>query len=474
MPREPEEPSRSLVGLDLPDFMVEMGVEDPRHLAPVVDIFRDILAGKKIRAVIAAPRQHGKSTLLLHAIPWLLIANAKLNIAYATYGQQFSGKQSRVAREHYRRAGGRLSEDHNTIQEWHTPQGGMCLATSIDGPLTGYSVRVGIVDDPFKGRLEAESLERRDIAQSWLKGDLMGCVGPKGSILIVASRYHEDDLSGRCIREGFDEVRIPAICDDEESDPLKRKLGEPLCPWGPDPDEPRDLDFLRAKEIEIGPYDWASLMQGRPRPHAAGIFRDAYFYDELPPIRRIVVGADFAYSTKGDRIAIVVLGESDLLIPIGIDERTKQPMMVNVLYVMHVCVMRKSAIEAHEDLRKELQPWRGNPMASYVTQPERGVLTALATHEEREKRIVVQPLPATQSKLVRAARTARRWNAGAIRVPKGLPWVEEFVRVVCGFTGLDGQRDDETDALVSGHDRMTIAERFSPGEGGFTRGKRCM
>lgn len=460
---EPEEPSRVLAGLKLPDFMVEMGVEDPRHLSPIVDVFADVLAGKKIRAVIAAPRQHGKSTLLLHAIPWLLIANGKLPIAYATYGQQFSGKQSRVARDHFRRAGGKLSPDHNTIQEWHTTQGGFCLATSIDGPLTGYTVRVGIVDDAFKGRAEAESLEQRDIAHAWLKGDLMGCVGPKGSILIVGSRYHEDDLSGRMIREGFDEIRIPAICDDEEGDLLGRKLGEPLCPWGPDPEEPRDLDFLRAKEQEVGPYDWASLFQGRPRARGSGVFRDAYYYDELPPIRRIVIGFDLAYSATGDKIAIVVLGESDLMLANG------DP----ILYVLEVFTLNKSAIEADDWIRASIAPWPNAPKASYVAGPEIGAIQALARHEDEAKRIKITPMGAKLSKLVRAGRTSRRWNAGGIRVRRGAPWADPFVRIVCGFTGVDGAKDDEVDALVSGFDRLTIGESFKR-PGGYRGGRRVM
>lgn len=472
--RPDADPSHSFSGLSLSDYMVACGQSDPRHLQPVVDVFADVLAGKRLRCVIAAPRQHGKSTLVLHAIPWLLLASSKIQVAYATYGQQFSGKQSRVARAIATRTGVKLSADHNTIQEWRTEQNGGCLATSIDGPLTGYTVRVGIVDDPFKGRAEAESLEQRELAHAWLKGDLMGCVGPKGSILIVASRYHEDDLSGRCIAEGFDEIRIPAICDDEENDPLGRELGAPLCPWGPDPEEPRDLEFLRSKELEVGPYDWASLYQGKPRPRSGAIFRDVHFYNELPPLRRIVVGFDLAYSASGDRIAVVVLGESDLMVPIGYDERTKQPVMVPVLYVLHVWTQRKSAIEAHEEIRAQVMPWRDCPMASYVIQAERGALTALATHDDPSKRIIVHALPAKQSKLVRAARTARRWNAGAIRVPRGVPWADDFARVICGFTGLPGGRDDEADALVSAHDMMTIGETFRTAGGGFKAGRRIM
>ena len=463
------EPTGDLTGRSLPEFMTGMGQSDPKHFQPFVDVFEEIKRGKKVRAVLAGPRQHGKSTLVLHAIPWLLLDQPRLPIAYATYGQQFSSKQSRVARAHAVRAGVKLSDDHNTIQEWHTEQDGFCLATSIDGPLTGYTVRVGVVDDPFKGRAEAESRERRDVAHAWLKGDLMGCVGPRGSIVIIASRYHEDDLSGRMIREGFDEVRLPAICDDADSDLLGRELGEALCPWGPDPEEPRDLAFLRSKEIEIGPYDWASLMQGRPRPSEAGVFRDAYFYTELPAIRRTVIGFDLAYSATGDAIAIWILGESDLVLPALARNSPPEP----ILYVLGRSTIRKSAIEADDWIRDQIRPWAGAPMASYVSGPEKGALQALARHEEPSKRLRIQALPARLSKLNRAGRCARRWNRGGIRLPKCAPWADEVARLICGFTGLEGGVDDDADALVSAFDRLTIAESFNR-QGGFKRGRRVM
>lgn len=458
----PAEPTQQFTGLSLQEYMLAAGQSDPIHLKPIVEVLEAVARGEKIRCVIAAPRQHGKSTLILHAIPWLLLTQPTLKLAYATYGQQFSGKQSRIARSIAMRTGVKLSDDHNTIQEWHTDRDGYCLATSIDGPLTGYTVRVGVIDDAFKGRAEAESLERRDLAHDWLKGDMMGCLGPKGSLLVIGSRYHEDDLSGRCIKEGFDEIRLPAICDDEENDLLGRKLGEALCPWGPDPDEPRDLAFLRDKEAEIGDYDFQSLFQGRPRSKSGKIFRDAFFYDELPPIRRTIIGCDFAYSLAGDRIAIVVLGESDLVTPTG----------DHILYVLDVHIMRKSAVEAHEEIRAAIMPWGNVPAASYVTDAEKGILAALASHEDKDRRVRVEALPARMSKIVRAARTSRRWNAGAIRVKKDAPWSDEFVRSVCGFTGLPGGRDDEADALVSAFDRMTVAEQFK--RGSFRAGRRVM
>jgi hypothetical protein len=168
-----------------------------------------------------------------------------------------------------------------------------------------------------------------------------------------------------------------------------------------------------------------------------------------------------------------LVGESDLLIPIGTDERTKQPIMVPIMYVLECATLNKSAIEADDWIRSTIAPYPNALRSSYVSGPEIGALQALAMHEQRDKRIRITPLPAKLSKLVRAGRTARRWNAGAIRLPRNAPWTPTLVRVVCGFTGVDGAKDDEVDALVSGADRLMVGETFKR-EGGFRAGSRVM
>lgn len=426
--------------LDLSSTMAEMGMARPTHLRPLVDLLEAVARGERVRAVVAAPRQHGKSETAKFAIAWILRRRV-VNIALCTYGQDYSSKRSREVRQLYQRMGGKLSADHNTIAEWRAPDGRGLIATSPGGPLVGHTVHFALIDDPFKGRAEAEVLANRELAHEWLRSDLTGCLTPNGSIIIIASRYHEDDLSGRCIRAGWQHVHLPAICD-AEGDPLGRAIGEPLCPWGPNPEEPRTLEFLRGLEHEMGPYDWDSLMQGRPRPRGGALFQNATLYDELPTLERVDVGVDLAYSSAGDWIALVVMG-------LGSD---------GVIYVLHVARWQKSIVEALPMFRAELDAHgAGAQLASYVSGPERGVLQLLAMNE---RPILIHGMPARWNKMYRAEKAATRWNRGGIQVRRGAPWADAFVREVCGFTGLDGV-DDQVDALVSGHDWMMLAGALS-------------
>lgn len=443
--------------MTLPEFMVSRGQSDPLHLRPFTDsITTAVLFGGRLRTVVEAPRQHGKTTVALYGAAWALLRRPELDLAYITYGQTYSGKRSREIRSLFVDCGGAVSPDHNTIEEWRTTAGGGLLATSPGGSLTGHGLDLAFGDDLLKGRVEAEVMANRDMIEEWMRGDLFGCLKPSASALLVASRYHEDDPSGRMVREcGWSRIRLPAICDDED-DPNGRAIGEALCPWGPDPIEPRDLAFLASKRAEVGEYDWESLYQCNPRPRGGAVFSGvaACPYESLPRMVRLQWGIDVAFSAgaTGDRTALVLLGLGD----------------DGAAYVLDCHSWRKGIVECESSVRAILATRPGVPIATYASGPEMGAYQQLARNGVR-----VACMPARLSKYVRAKRTAERWNAQDVRIVAGASWADELVRIVCGFTGLDGARDDEVDALVAAHDAM-MGTGGAAGEGGFLMGRRRM
>lgn len=454
-----ELPDVDPANLTLREYMVAYGQSDPSHFAPVVDAITDAVNGKKTRCVVEGPRQHGKTTLVEHGASWALHKRPELDLCYATYGQDYSGKRSRQIRHLYQASGGRLSPDHNTIQEWRNNRDGGLLATSPGGSLVGHTVQLGFLDDLHKGRAEAEVAANRDLVDEWIKSDLLGCITPSGSVFLVASRYHEDDASGRRIVAGWDRIRLPAICDDEANDPLKRLLGEPLCPWGPDPLEPRTLQFLLEKQEEVGSYDWDSLYMCRPRSRGGALFRNVapYLRTGIPKIVRTIRGLDLAYSNVGDWIVVVTLG-------LGVD---------GILYVLDVYRERKSVVEVqrqvyeacmrchhHKDCRDHPDVGLGcgieagqDQIAMYYSGPEKGILGFMMQVEDP---LYITGIPARYGKGFRSEKTAQRWNRGAIKVDVEAKWADPFTREVCAFDGLDGHRDDQVDALVGAHDLLMV------------------
>lgn len=234
------------------------------------------------RDVFAAPVQHGKTTLIEFAIAWILLRHPDRAIIYITYAQRKAEKHSRRIRAIYIACGGKLKADFNTIQQWQTDEGGGLLVTSRDGEITGNDAVHIFFDDPYKDRSEAESVETRDALEDKYSGEIVTRIAPGGSIQIIASRWHVEDLSGTRIRDGYKHVHLRAISLvptlDDDGDPKTDDFGNAilhevaLCPDGPDPRYPRTLDFLKSIRDgkDVTAYDWSSLFQGEPSPPGGG------------------------------------------------------------------------------------------------------------------------------------------------------------------------------------------------------------
>jgi hypothetical protein len=362
----------------------------PDHWAGIADILSHAIRGD-LRVVFSAPVQHGKSILAGHAIPWWHQQDETLSIFYVTYAQQYTEIRSREIRRLTEESGCRFREDHKRLDGWSFEAGGRAVMTSIEGPGTGLPGNIFVVDDPFKGPTEAYSAQRRQQVIDWYRYVLTARRAPKASHFVIASRWDEDDLSGYLIREkGYTEFRLPAICDDPETDPNHRQLGEPLCPWGPNPSEPRDLAFLEQLRKELGEHAWNALCQGRPVPTDSALFHRLPAVRQLPTAYRVAIGLDLGFTKKGDHTAIVTLLE---------DVATTEITIANVRRV------RKRIPLVADALRETQIAWPQAEMFCYTSGPEIGTIELL-----QEEGLWITPMPARYNKFVRAQPTAKAWQ----------------------------------------------------------------
>ncbi len=216
--------SGSLGKLSLFDFMaaVSTHLERPDHLRPYADLLeRAVVTGgdRAVEAVIAAPPQHGKTLLAIHALVWWLLKRPDLWFAYATYSQTRANSVSRAAREIAARAG--LTVE-GTLEQWTVKGGGGCNWKGVGSGLTGEPISgFLLVDDPYKGPEDSNSKTIRDKITEWRISVCEVRVHPGAGRLLMATRWHPDDESARCIAEGWCYVNLPAVA--EEDDALGRK-----------------------------------------------------------------------------------------------------------------------------------------------------------------------------------------------------------------------------------------------------------
>lgn len=404
----------------------------PSHLYPVAKLFSRAEFGP-VRACVSVPPRHSKTELILHGIAWWLSRHPDSNVVYVSYGANLANTKSGRAKMLSQMAGVPLANVQRQ-SEWHTAAGGMVLATGIGGALTGHGANLLIIDDPVKNREEAESATIRDRNWDWFTSTAMTRVMPGGSVIVVHTRWHDDDLIGRIDRElGWEIINLPAIAEPEDA--LGREVGEPLWPgmW--------QLKELETRRTEIGEYDWASLFQGQPRPKGGRLFKTPTFYDEPNWAARPLVICDPAATAKtsSDYSAIVVgLG--------WLDEKTGLP-WIDIVEVLRIQVEIPQLVQILYEVQKG---WSSPAWNAYVGVEAVGGFKAVPQALRRiDKSLKVFDLKTVADKFTRALGAAAAWNDGRIRLPKrGAPWLKDYVNEIMTFTGVSDVHDDQTDATA--------------------------
>jgi predicted phage terminase large subunit-like protein len=180
---------------------------------------------------------------------------------------------------------------------------GYYRAAGRSGSFTGHGLTHGIIDDPFKNREEAESATIRDKVWNWYTSAFLTRRDVKdASMLLIMTRWHEDDLAGRLLKGGSEwkVVRMPAIMEAQDLEYAHaedlRDEGEALWPTQ------FDLEALQEIRAEVGEYDWNALFQQRPVPSGGAkipVGKMQYIdEDELPKDIRWIRFWDIAVSKK--------------------------------------------------------------------------------------------------------------------------------------------------------------------------------
>lgn len=438
-------PNRPLSTEGLYDIIPRLarGYSAPRHLDPLVkDIERSLF--EEVRGTYCAPPRHAKTETVLAGIAYAIALHPHETNVYATYGSGLARSKARKIRQYAEMLGVRWDSGASNLSEMRTPQGGGLLATGVGAGLTGQGANRIFIDDPYKNRIDAESAAYRQMLIDWFGDVAETRVEPKGSVFIFHTRWHTDDLIGH-VTNGADRRwqhrLMPAISEG----------GLALWP------ERWPVEALREKELAVGPYTWASLYQGAPRPRGASVFPGVRFYREQPKSFRIAIGVDLAYTakTQSDSSVAVVLGECE-----------------GVFYVLDVVRRQVKAPDFAADLRMLAARYPGAGMRIYAAGTETGSVDFI-----RREGAPLQALPPKGDKFVRAQPVAAAWVAGKLLVPAGLDdrdldpdeaerkrpgqdapeWVEPFLSEIASFTGVKDKHDDQVDALAAAFDELALA-----------------
>lgn len=264
--------------------------------------------GEIDRLMVTMPPRHGKSELVTKRFPaWSLGRNAKRQIITASYNSDLARDFGRGVRNIVNSGPygnifeTRLASDSKAADRWNTNADGAYVAAGVGTAVTGRGADLLIIDDPLKDRAEAESELKRQTVWDWYTSTAYTRLMPGGAVIVVQTRWHEDDLSGRLIEsmsKGGDRwhmLDLPAI----------NERGEALWP------ERYDVEALRRIKAAIGPRDWSALYQQSPSPDDGDFFKRDWFSvgRERPKRLRIYGSSDYAVSEgKGDFTWLLIWG----------------------------------------------------------------------------------------------------------------------------------------------------------------------
>lgn len=281
--------------------LAPQGQRPERHHRHLLKLLEQLAAPRGAdRVMVMMPPGSAKSTYASLLFPaWWFTAHPESSVIAASHTADLAAHFGRTLRnlvdEHHDALGYRLARDNRAAQRFRTSRGGQYFATGIDGPLTGRRADLVVIDDPIKSHAEADSPAARERLWQWYRSELVTRLKPGGRIVLVMTRWHEDDLGGRLLAagDGWRQVKFAALA--EAGDPLGRRPGAALWPkW-------ESEAALARKRETVGNRVWQALYQQRPLPPEGGLFPAGRVsvVDAAPHGLRAVRGWDLAATAAG-------------------------------------------------------------------------------------------------------------------------------------------------------------------------------
>lgn len=388
--------------------------------------------GEIKRLMVSMPPRHGKSMLASEFLPaWYLGRNPDKYVIAASYAQELAEDFGRKVRNQLADPAFdvifpqcRICEDSTSAKRFNTKQGGSYFAVGVGGPITGRGAHLLLIDDPVKNREDAESETIRAKTWDWYTSTAYTRLMPNAAVVLIMTRWHEDDLAGRILREhaheGWELLCLPAISDNKALWPEHYNLD--------------DLDKIRRT---IGVRDWTALYQQEPTPEEGNYFKREWlrFYDpdQLPKHLRYYGASDYAVTSDGGDFTCHIVG--------GVDPDDN-------IYIPPAGLWRgqKDSLTWVDSLIAMIQQYKPDSWAEEGGQIK-AALGPLIDKRQKETGAWCyrESFPTRGDKAVRAQSIRGRMAQGRVYLPKGVAWVDDFVAELMQFPA--GRNDDQVDAF---------------------------
>jgi predicted phage terminase large subunit-like protein len=421
------------------------------HHKLIVNAIDDVICRRGLlRLLVTAPPGCGKSTYGTQMVPGYFFAHEPQgSIIGGSHTQNLADDFSYAAMSFIRDNSAELGYDvggkftRQSARAWGTANGGKFRAIGVGKRIAGERADLVFLDDPIGHTDEVDSLEKRDKLWRWFWSDLRTRLRPGGRIVLMMTRWHEDDIAGRLLKRArADEWRVLQIeAEASENDILRRVPGEMLWegPYG----FANELRIVKAEfEANGRMAEWQAIYQGRPTTPGGSIFRvDMIGVVEAEPGGYQWVRAwDLAASSnKGDWTVGLKLG-------VGPDRR---------LCVGDIVRFRGGPSEVERVLVATAQRDGSGTMISLPQDPGQAGLSQVSYLSRALFGYSLNATRETGEKTVRAMPAAAQVNVGNVSMARNATWNGSFVDELASFPA--GTYDDQVDAFSRAVSELVVA-----------------
>jgi len=441
-------PGAPLVEDDDTEDFVPVDTELAEHHEIILNATQRCIERHRGRTMLFLPPGSAKSTYATVVAPtWAMGRKPDFKVIGVSYGSDLARKFGRrmrsITKQHRFRLlfDTALSTESAAADEWALENGSEYMGGGILSGITGNRADFIPIDDPIKGRKEADSEVIRKSTLEAYQDDVLTRLKPGGSVMITQTRWHEADLAGSILPEGWagesgmiecrdgetwEVICIPAKCV-RTDDPLGRLPGEYIWPeyFGPEHWAP----------FERLPRTWSALYQQVPAPDTGDYFKREWVIPvtTVPPREQMAIygASDYAVTADG--------GDFTVLVIIGVDHTGR-------MYLLDLWRGQTSSDVWVDAFCAFVRKWKPIGWAEETGQIKSGVGPFLVKRMlETGSYTVREQFPTRGDKAVRAQSIRGRMAMQGLHVPAEAPWLTDFTNELMSFPV--GVHDDQVDAI---------------------------
>ncbi len=430
----------------------------PPHVDIMCQVLEAVERGDKKLVMVCMPPRHSKSWTTTNLFPsWYLGKHPDHMVMIGCHTQSLADDFGSRIRDNVASPlhqmifpECRLANDSAAKRAFKTTQNGEFFAVGVGGPITGRGAHLMIIDDPIKGFEDANSPVQRENLHNWFTSVALTRLEPDAALIIVNTRWHEDDLSGWLLdatkQEEVDDwelLSFPAIAEEDEG---WRKPGEALWP------SRYPIEKLSRIKKRMPERDFTSLYQQHPSILEGGLFRRAWLkeYSWDPSVVYMLDARRLGYLVGPFRI----IQSWDCNLDEGQENDyaacTTWLNSASGDYLLDVWRGKPNGPALFEKAIELIRLWRPNGLLIERAANGFGLIRQLEiffAKPENGINIPIIPFQPIKGKVLRANAVSHMVQGGRVLVPATeYGWKKAWVQEICAFP--QGAYDDQVDSTT--------------------------